>query len=426
MDIDQVQGVNIRRIIFVLIWLSSLLVCILILVLMGITIFSYRQFESGLSFLFQLSSYFLPIVYLITGSFIATRQLTNIIGWLLILFGAALVVELVIEWVYFNFRPLEPTPIDLTMVWYSSIYWLIQVLSILHILLLFPTGKFHKPGWRWLSFATIGWAVFLVILHTISQPLTSTSMGNLPNPLGVIPYRTILQITREIWIPGLVLLLVLCLIGLFLRYRLAMTLIRLQMRWLLYSCSLFIGCLVVVGIFGFYEPDTNIGYTVMIATNISVALIPVSIAAAIMRFHLWDIDVLIRRTLVYSILSTILALVYFGGVTLLQGLFSKFTGEQSSAAIVLSTLSIAALFNPLHKRIRSFVDRRFYRSRYDSEKTLTSFSVHLRAEVNLDDLSTHITSVVEETFQPAHVSLYLLGFSSAATAGYSYKRSMKS
>ncbi len=136
-------------------------------------------------------------------------------------------------------------------------------------------------------------------------------------------------------------------------------------------------------------------------------LVPVSIAIAILRYRLWDIEILIRRTLVYSILSAILALVYFGGVTLFQGLFSKFTGDQSSAAIVLSTLSIAALFNPLHNRIRSFIDRRFYRSKYDSEKTLLAFSQVLREEVDLDELNERLVAVVNETLQPERVGLWI-------------------
>ncbi len=151
-------------------------------------------------------------------------------------------------------------------------------------------------------------------------------------------------------------------------------------------------------------------------------MIGISLAVAVLRYRLYDIDVLIRRTLVYSILTAILALVYLGGVTLLQGILSRISGEQSTAAIVISTLAIAALFNPLRFRIQSFIDHRFFRRKYDAEKTLASFSTHLREEVNLDDLSTHITSVVEETFQPAHVSVYLLSSRSAATAGNSYKR----
>ncbi len=156
--------------------------------------------------------------------------------------------------------------------------------------------------------------------------------------------------------------------------------------------------------------------------SLGFTVIGISLAVAVLRYRLYDIDVLIRRTLVYSILTAILALVYLGGVTLLQGILSRISGEQSTAAIVISTLAIAALFNPLRFRIQSFIDHRFFRRKYDAEKTLASFSTHLREEVNLDDLSTHITSVVEETFQPAHVSVYLLSSRSAATAGNSYKR----
>jgi hypothetical protein len=141
----------------------------------------------------------------------------------------------------------------------------------------------------------------------------------------------------------------------------------------------------------------------------SLLLIPLSIGIAILRHHLWDIDIIINRTLVYGSLSLMLALVYFGGVTVTEAVFRAFTGqeEQPQLVVVASTLVIAALFNPLRRRIQSFIDRSFYRRKYDAAKTLEGFSMKLRDETNLDALRDDLVGVVRETMQPAHISLWL-------------------
>jgi hypothetical protein len=127
----------------------------------------------------------------------------------------------------------------------------------------------------------------------------------------------------------------------------------------------------------------------------------------VLRSHLFDIDVLINRTLVYGSLTAMLIGLYFGAIVTLQRLFIVLTGEKSTLAVVASTLVIAALFNPLRRRIQSFIDRGFYRKKYDARKTLESFSAKLRDETNLDALSDDLVGVVKETMQPAHVSLWL-------------------
>jgi hypothetical protein len=134
-----------------------------------------------------------------------------------------------------------------------------------------------------------------------------------------------------------------------------------------------------------------------------------TVGVAILRYRLYDIDIIINRTLVYSLLTASLAAVYFGGVATTQATFRALTGQeqQPQLAVVLSTLLIAALFNPLRGRIQSFIDKRFYRSKYDAAKTLEAFSARLRAETNLDALNDELVGVVRETMQPAHLSLWL-------------------
>jgi hypothetical protein len=143
------------------------------------------------------------------------------------------------------------------------------------------------------------------------------------------------------------------------------------------------------------------------AQVLALLVLPVCTYIAILRYNLYDIDVVINRALVYGPLTATLVALYFGGIVVSQRLFVALTGEQSTLAVVASTLLIAALFNPLRKRLQSFIDRRFYRSKYDARKTLEAFSTQLRDETDLEALSDNLLGVVRETMQPAHVSLWL-------------------
>lgn len=179
---------------------------------------------------------------------------------------------------------------------------------------------------------------------------------------------------------------------------------RKKIRWVVYSAtmagSLAIFFYLIPNLLGLPALDSNL-------VGVILLLFPLSITIAILRYQLFDIDVIIRRTLVYGLLTATLAAIYFGSVVLLQQAFIVATGERSQVAIVFSTLAIAALFTPLRKRIQEFIDRRFYRKRYDAELTLQAFSARIVKEVDLDKLSEHLLQVVDETMQPEKVSLWI-------------------
>lgn len=187
---------------------------------------------------------------------------------------------------------------------------------------------------------------------------------------------------------------------------------RQQTKWLVYAFSVLVVVEVLNLVIGglvpaFNQPDSPYHLDRATMTMLFFILIPLSIGIAILRYRLWDIDVLINRTLVYGTLTVILTVVYVGLVIGLQALLRGIISQDNSVAIVISTLAIAALFQPLRHRLQKMIDRRFYRSKYDAAKIIEAFSATLRNELDLNQLSEQLVAVVQETMQPAHVSLWL-------------------
>jgi hypothetical protein len=351
-----------------------------------------------------------PVVFAIVAALIVSRQPRNTIGWLLMVPVGLYAVGGPIENYIGHLAPSTPTPTVplLLMLWFNSWNWLLLIFPLLLIPLLFPNGRPPTPRWRWVSVAAIAWATLFVLLATLSQQISTNTTPDIvfDNPIGVLGTDTVERLVG-VWIVGLVALVVTCAVALFVRYRRANETERNQIKWLLYASGVFLVVFVGGFVSGLGGTASLGGYIWGIFFGLSVITLPAAIGIAVLRYRLYDIDILINRTLVYGSLTVALVALYFGGVAALQRVFVAFTGQQSTLAVVASTLAIAALFNPLRRRVQGFVDRRFYRRKYDAAKVLAAFNTRLRNETNLDVLSSDLVGVANRTVQPEHVSVWL-------------------
>ena len=343
------------------------------------------------------------------GAIVASRRPENPVGWLLCLWALS---ESISHFsaqyaIYALLARPDSLPAGQAMAWVSS--WLVFIvigLSVLSILL-FPTGRPPSRRWRWLTWLTVAF----VLVGAVSGAFSSgpvDGLGPIRNPLGIEGFS---DVSDSIVFNMVALVLVVAAASsVFVRLRRAKGIERQQIKWFAYAAAASVMGLVLAHII----PDVievplwfeRIGRAIFL---LLLPAMPISMGIAILRYRLYDIDLIINRTLVYGSLTLMLALVYFGGVTATQALFRTLTGQeqQPQLAIVVSTLAIAALFNPLRGRIQSFIDRRFYRSKYDAQKTLEAFTSKLRDETDLEALRGDLEGVVRETMQPAYVSLWL-------------------
>ncbi len=337
------------------------------------------------------------------GGVIISRRPNNIIGWLLSAAGFLLGLNhFSCEYaIYTSLAQPGSLPADEAAAWLA--YWLFVPPSALLVFmfLLFPTGRLASSRWRWFA----GFSVIAASIGGVSMAFSSkvTYLGPVPNPLGIENLRSVDPIVE----PFLFTLLLLAASSMFVRLRRTTGVERQQIKWFAYAAAVAVSGQ-IVGHSLFVATDASwLRWAGVIPGMVGVLGMPVAMGIAILRYRLYEIDLIINRTLVYGALTAILVMVYLGSVVLLRGLIFGFTGRSSQLAIVASTLAVAALFNPLRRRIQSFIDKRFYRSKYDAAKTLEAFSAKLRDETDLDALSDDLVSVVRETMQPVHVSLWL-------------------
>ena len=338
---------------------------------------------------------------LLVGLLIIRRVPGNIVGPLLIVFSGTVAYGSIRE---------DIGPVLLSVFYYYDLVfgWLALFLMIAH----FPNGTLYPPGSsRWI-YRLLGFNIFInSFIFLSTDPLQIPS--EMSNPFLLPELQEYAQLILVVGLLFFLPILVLALVSPVLRFRKGNPLERQQIKWL----ALFAGVNAISVLLGLIAYPMLTGGIVMSPGTGAFAVFfyigngllpPAAIGISILRYRLWDIDLIIRRTLVYSILTMILTLVYFGSVAVLHELFQRLTGEgQSPIVTVISTLGIAALFTPLRRYIQERIDRRFYRQKYNAEKVLAAFSASLRERIDVDNLEKSILEVVTETMQPASSTLWV-------------------
>ena len=359
------------------------------------------------------------LAFPIVGALIASRRPQNPIGWILLADGLLWMVLAVTDSysVYGAARPGSvPFPVAIGTLG-NQWLWIPTVgLLGIYLVLLFPDGKLPSRRWRPLSLLS----AVVIVVSSVTEGLAPgplENQGGVRNPFGLEALPWLVGVTYFL-LPLLPLCIFASGVSMVLRYRRSSGEVREQIKWIAFVAS-FAGVLflismvtqlVVVLMSGGSLPQPPWWFELLSSVVVlGFTAVPVAIGFAVLRYRLYDIDIIINRTLVYGSLTTTLVALYFGGVAATQTILRALTGqtEQPQLAVVVSTLVIAALFNPLRRRIQSFIDRRFYRKKYDARKTLEAFSARLRDETNLESLNKELASVIRETMQPTHVSLWL-------------------
>ena len=355
------------------------------------------------------------LTFPLVGALIASRRPRNAIGWILLAEGLLWMLLRMTDYygLYGVARPGSvPFPVGVAGI--NNFMWVPAVgLLGTYVFLLFPDGRLPSRGWRplaWLS----GTVIMLVSIFVGLAPGPLQNLGGIRNPFGLEGYPWV-EAAGYFVLPLLPLCMLASVFSLVMRYRRSRGEERQQIKWIAFAAS-FVGLLYLIAmVCAFIFPSGAwfqagsplwldlLGY----AALISFTLVPIAVGFAVLRYRLYEIDIIINRTLVYGSLTISLALVYVLLVVSLQYVFRTLTGGDSQLVIVVSTLVIAALFNPLRRLIQGFIDRRFYRSKYDARKTLEEFGARLRDETDLDSLSEDLVGVVHETVRPAQVSLWL-------------------
>jgi hypothetical protein len=353
--------------------------------------------------------------FAVVGAILVAKRPTNLIGW--IIAAVALMVAIFptggTYTTYVMLTRGQPDALAVFGAWTFNWFWyLMLALALIYLPMLFPDGRL--PSRRWLPVAVLAGIgpLSIVLLGALADtlPVNEAPGYRIDNPIGIEGLGKVEDLPIFGVLNGL------CFVGVVgaaasvvVRLLRSRGVERQQMKWFAYATVILVGGSLLTFIIGEATGVRWLGEISFWLSMVGLVSLAIAVGIAVLRYRLYEIDIIINRTLVYGSLTASLAAVYFGGVATTQAIFRALTGqeEQPQLAIVVSTLVIAALFNPLRRRIQGFIDRGFYRRKYDAAKTLEAFSAKLRDETDLDALSEDLVEVVRETMQPAHVSLWL-------------------
>ena len=339
------------------------------------------------------------------GLLILVNQPRHLIGWLLSAIGLITAISVFATQIAiygFYTQPL-PLPLPAIALWLRGWLWILIICLVAFFLLLFPTGRLPSSRWRWAAYGLLLTTGALILVNLAG--LADLPADFTPAPLRSPPWDRAAALLLGLFL----LLLCISILSLLLRGRRADALVRQQLKWVvsagvLLGATLFLGDLVIEQIW--QDPTVRIIVGRWLV-SIGFATLAAAIFIAILRYRLFDIDLIIRKTLQYTAVTGVLLLVYFGAVVILQQVFTRTFGWDSTPVVVLSTLLIAALFNPVRRRVQDAIDRRFFRRKYDAEKVLQQFAATARDETDLDALTAELLRVIQETMQPDSLSIWL-------------------
>lgn len=344
------------------------------------------------------------------GALVVARFPGRPLGWLLCLAPVILMLGVLLSDVARRGNA-DPSAAWEWLAWFSSLLFPIGLGMIVVTPLLLPEGRLPSPRWSavvWLIAVGSGASALVEAVrpgaYFMGSGFSGPGRGALHNPIGIEALRGSIDLLGAVTVGMVMIGLVLAVLSLPIRFKQARGSERQQLKWLVLG-AITIGLALIValmlGAIGFSNGYVETGLAIVMIVSL-----PVAIGLAVRRERLYEVDVLINRTIVYVLLSTILASAYLGLVIVLQALLGSWTAD-SDLAVAGSTLAVAALFRPLRSAVQSFIDRRFYRQRYDAAETLGAFSARLRDQVDLDALGQELVAVVGSTMQPAHASLWL-------------------
>lgn len=336
------------------------------------------------------------------GAIVVSQFPRRPLGWILCVAPLALIVGVLLSELA-GYGVAEPSAGWAWVAWWADVMFSIGLSLIVAIPLLLPDGRLPSHRWRPVAWA-LGVTGLLVIVSAALRPGHFENYASLRNPIGIEALGGLIGAVQTLGGFALLLILALATISLPIRFRGASGVERQRLKWLALggiTILMSIGVGITFGAAGFSNKYVETGLSILM-----VLALPVSIGFAIRRDRLYDVDLVINKTLVYGALSAVLALSYLSLVVLLQSLFGSLV-EGSDIAIAGSTLAVAALFRPMRSRVQGFIDRRFYRRRYDAARAVAGFSTRLRDEIDLGHVVNDLIGVLESTVQPSRVSVWL-------------------
>ena len=370
--------------------------------LLVFVLLSPRTEENGLAILVPLATG--AMAWSTVGTLVISRRPANLVGWVLwamgLLSAVALATGQYASFALLGRREAWPGAELLGLV--SSWIWVPIIGLLIFLILLFPNGRL--PSRRWRPVAWLGGGVIAVGATTEALvPGPIDGLESLRNPVGIEGARGTLHFLSTVSQAAAAVLLLVAVASLFARLLGAGGEERQQVKWLAYAATVLAAAFFLSSVSG----AISASWVGFVLSMVGFLGIPAAVGIAVLRYRLYDIDLVINRTLVYGPLTAALVAVYVASVVLLQSVFRALTGQESQLAVVASTLVIAALFQPLRRGVQAFIDRRFYRRRYDAKRTLEAFGARLRDEVDPGTLAEDVVGIVRETVQPTHASLWL-------------------